>query len=55
MTQWIVLVPLEAARRSEPEINIFIEPGNVLDGIQIPESPLKTTDPPISFTWNGEE
>ena len=55
MTQWIVLVPLEASKRSEPQIEVFIEPGNVLDGIQVPAAPLKANDAPISVSWTGEE
>jgi hypothetical protein len=52
--QWIVLIPLEAVKKSDPTTEIFIEAGNVLDGIQVPETELTSNDPPIEFTCNGE-
>jgi hypothetical protein len=55
MAQWIVVIPLDAAKRSDPEVNLFIEPGNVLDGIQFPDAPVTSADLPIPFTYNGEE
>jgi hypothetical protein len=55
MSQWTVLVPLEAIKKSDPTMNIFIEPGNVLEGIEVPEKPLTSNDPRIAFTCAGEE
>jgi hypothetical protein len=53
--QWIVSIPLEAVKKSDPTTEIFIEAGNVLDGIQVPQTELTSNDPPIEFTCNGEQ
>jgi hypothetical protein len=55
VNQWIVSIPLEAVKKSDPTTEIFIEAGNVLDGIQVPETELTSNDPPIEFTCNGEQ
>jgi hypothetical protein len=55
VNQWIVVVPLEAIKKSDPATNLFIEPGNVLDGIEMPETALASTDPRIAFTCAGEQ
>ncbi len=55
MQQWTVVVPLEAIKKSDPTINIFIEPGNVLDGVSIPEKAVTSNDPRIEFVCAGEQ
>jgi hypothetical protein len=54
VNQWTVVVPLEAIKKSEPTMNIFIEAGNVLDGISVPETAPSSNDPRIEFTCKGE-
>jgi hypothetical protein len=55
VNQWMVVIPLEAIKKSEPEVNIFIEPGNALNGISVPETEPTDHDPRIEFTCNGEQ
>jgi hypothetical protein len=54
MSQWTVVVPLEAIKLSEPDSNIFIEAGNVLDGIELPASEQAAEDHRVRLTCNGE-
>ena len=56
VNQWMVVIPMEAVKKSEPEINIFIEAGNVLDlSSKVPETAPTSNDPRIGFTCNGEQ
>ena len=54
MSQWTVAIPLEAIKLSEPDSNVFIEPGNVLNGIEIPASDQPAEDHRVRFTCKGE-
>jgi hypothetical protein len=54
MNQWTVVVPLEVIKLSEPDSSMFIEAGNVLDGIQLPASEKAAEDHRVRFTCNGE-
>jgi len=54
MNQWTVVVPLEVVKLSEPDINVFIEAGNVLDGIVLPGSESAQEDHRVRFTCGGE-
>jgi hypothetical protein len=48
MNQWTVVVPLEVIKLSEPDSNIFIETGNVLNGIELPASEQAAEDHRVS-------
>jgi len=54
MNQWTVVVPLEVVKLSEPDVNVFIEAGNVLDGIVLPNSESAQEDHRVRFTWKEE-
>jgi len=53
MSQWTVAIPLEAIKLSEPDSNLFIEAGNVLNGIEIPASDQPAEDHRVRFTCKG--
>ena len=55
MNRWTVAVPLQAWKRSEPKVKVFIEAGNVLNGIVLPESETAAQDHRVRFTFQGEQ
>lgn len=54
MSQWTVAIPLQAWKPSEPDVKVFIEAGNVLNGIFLPASETAAQDRRVRFTYRGE-
>jgi len=54
MSQWTVAVPLEVVKLSEPDVKVFIEAGNVLNGIVLPAAETAAQDHRVQFTYRGE-
>jgi hypothetical protein len=54
MNQWTVAVPLQAWKLSEPAVKVFIEAGNVLNGIVLPAAETAAQDHRVRFAYRGE-
>jgi hypothetical protein len=54
MTRWTVAVPLQAWKLSEPDVKVFIEAGNVLNGIVLPAGETAAQDRRVRFTYRGD-
>jgi len=54
MKQWTVAVPLQAWKPSAPDVKVFIEAGNVLNGIVLPAGETAAQNRVVRFTYRGE-